>query len=108
MVLHFFPEEKVADLEARLSGRQQVLALLVLRLMPISPFDLINYAAGLTRIPFRHFMVVTLIGVLPANFALAYFGQIGLTADVYGLIVMLIVVLLVILIWPKLWQRVRH
>lgn len=106
-VLRFWPEEKVAALEKKLSGRQQLLALFALRLMPISPFDLINYAAGLTSIPFRYFILVTLIGVLPANFVLAYSGQAGLTANGRGLVILASILLLLVIFWPRLWSRIR-
>jgi len=105
VVLRFFSEQKLAALEQRLSQQQQLLALLLLRLMPMSPFDLINYAAGLSSIPFRYFITITLIGALPANFVLAYTGQIGLSANSYALLVLGLVILLVIFIRGKMKGR---
>ncbi|HEX9079633.1 MAG TPA: TVP38/TMEM64 family protein [Desulfuromonadaceae bacterium] len=42
--------------------------LLFLRLVPVFPFFLINLAAGLTRLPFRTFLLGTMIGIIPGGF----------------------------------------
>src|SRR6185369_6184345 len=42
--------------------------LLFLRLVPVFPFFLINLAAGLTRLPFRTFLIGTLFGIIPGGF----------------------------------------
>jgi uncharacterized membrane protein YdjX (TVP38/TMEM64 family) len=38
---------------------------LLLRLSPLVPFNLQNYAFGITRIPFLHFVAATLVGIIP-------------------------------------------
>lgn len=38
-------------------------------------FDLVSYAAGLTRITTLRFAPATLAGILPASFLLAHFGD---------------------------------
>lgn len=42
----------------------------VTRLVPIFPYMFINYALGLTNIRFGTYVLVTFLGMLPANFAL--------------------------------------
>lgn len=49
--------------------------LLFLRLIPVFPFWLVNIAAGLFNVPFRAFLVATLLGMLPAAFAYAALGR---------------------------------
>lgn len=45
------------------------------RLLPMFSFDLVSYGAGLTRISLRAFALATLIGMIPATFAVNYFGS---------------------------------
>lgn len=46
--------------------------MLALRLIPGVPFPVLNYAAGVARVPFRDYFLSTLIGSAPAHFVLAY------------------------------------
>jgi uncharacterized membrane protein YdjX (TVP38/TMEM64 family) len=105
LVLRLVPESRLVQFERQLSGRQETLILLVLRLMPFSPFDIINYAAGLTRISYRNFILVTIMGVVPHNFVLAYFGHYGLTGNILGILAICLLLLLAILLWPRLMRR---
>lgn len=50
-------------------------AVLVARLVPILSFDVISFAAGLTRMRFWGFLAVTVVGAAPATFAYAYLGE---------------------------------
>jgi len=53
--------------------------LLTLRLIPIFPFFLINFFAGLTRVPLSTFTWTTMIGILPGSFVYIYTGhQLGI------------------------------
>ena len=45
------------------------------RLMPFLSFDVISYAAGLTPLKTWRFAVATLLGIVPASFVLAHFGD---------------------------------
>ncbi|HEY5974103.1 MAG TPA: TVP38/TMEM64 family protein [Geobacteraceae bacterium] len=42
--------------------------LLFLRLVPVFPFFLINLGAGLTRLPFKTFVIGTMVGIIPGGF----------------------------------------
>lgn len=68
------------------------------RLMPFLSFDVISYAAGLTPLRTWRFAVATLLGIIPASFLLAHFGdelasgdwrRAGLTVLALGLITLL-------------------
>lgn len=50
-------------------------AILIARLIPYIPFDVVSYAAGLTRIRFIGFWLATGIGQLPATAVYTYFGN---------------------------------
>lgn len=47
------------------------------RLMPIFPFNVLNYALGLTRIRLSHYVVASIVTMLPATFAYTYLGYAG-------------------------------
>ena len=44
------------------------------RLLPFVSFDVVSYAAGLTKLSLWRFALATLAGILPASFLLAHFG----------------------------------
>ena len=64
-------------LDAGLLGSQTTLTLTVFasRLMPFVSFDMISYAAGLSRLHAWRFALATLAGIIPASFLLAHFGS---------------------------------
>ena len=45
------------------------------RLVPGVAFDVISYAAGLTRMRFRNFLVATALGIFPQTFLYSYLGR---------------------------------
>lgn len=47
------------------------------RLVPLFPFNLLNYALGLTRIRFLPYLLATLVFMLPGTLALTYLGFAG-------------------------------
>lgn len=51
-------------------GRQGLLAIITLRIVPVAPYSIINLVAGASRIGLRQFALGTLIGILPGAFAL--------------------------------------
>ena len=54
------------------------------RLVPLFPFNLLNYALGITRIKFIHYLVASYIFMLPGGFAYTYLGYIGKEAATGG------------------------
>lgn len=46
----------------------------VLRLIPVVSFDAISYAAGLSGIAFRKFLLATALGMAPGTFVFVYLG----------------------------------
>jgi uncharacterized membrane protein YdjX (TVP38/TMEM64 family) len=51
------------------------------RLMPFVSFDMISYAAGLSRLHAWRFALATLAGIVPASFLLAHFGGEAVSGD---------------------------
>jgi uncharacterized membrane protein YdjX (TVP38/TMEM64 family) len=56
-------------------ARWGMYAVFVGRLVPGVAFDVISYAAGLTRMKFRNFLVATALGILPQTFLYSYLGR---------------------------------
>lgn len=46
----------------------------LMRLSPVFPFNLLNYALGLTRVRFRDFLLAS-VGMLPGTFLYVYYGK---------------------------------
>jgi len=55
-----------------------------MRLVPLFPFNLLNYALGLTRIRLLHYIVATYIFMLPGAIAFTYLGYAGREAIAGG------------------------
>ncbi len=51
----------------------------VVRLVPLIPFNLLNYALGLTRVRVLAYVIATAIFMLPGAFAYTYVGSLGET-----------------------------
>jgi len=58
----------------RAMERKGSLIVLMLRVAPFVPFDLVSYAAGIVRVPLRGYILATLIGSLPGTFAYCFLG----------------------------------
>lgn len=46
-----------------------------LRFLPIFPFFLVNFLAGLTKVDFKTFIVTTSLGIIPGSFVYTYAGS---------------------------------
>lgn len=62
---------------AGLLGSQNMLTLLVFgsRLLPFLSFDMVSYAAGLSKLYLWRFALATFAGIVPASFLLAHLGS---------------------------------
>ena len=83
------------------------------RLVPLFPFNLLNYALGLTRIALPHYVIASFIFMLPGTFAYTWLGHAGreAVAGEEGFIrtVLLALALLAAVIFlPKFVMRFRQ
>ncbi|MFH1738025.1 MAG: TVP38/TMEM64 family protein [bacterium] len=56
-------------------GREGFKIVLLTRLSPVFPFNLLNYAFGLTKVSFWHYALASWIGMLPGTVMYVYFGS---------------------------------
>jgi uncharacterized membrane protein YdjX (TVP38/TMEM64 family) len=54
---------------------------LLLRLSPIVPFNLLNYGLGLTRVSLRDYVIASWLGMLPGTFLYVYLGSLVTSAS---------------------------
>jgi uncharacterized membrane protein YdjX (TVP38/TMEM64 family)/rhodanese-related sulfurtransferase len=83
------------------------------RLVPLFPFNLVNYALGLTRIPFAHYTLTTYVAMLPACVAYTYLGYVGREAVAGGegliqKVLLALALLAVVAFLPGLIGRLRR
>ncbi len=52
----------------------------LVRLVPLVPFNLLNYALGLTRVRVSRYMLASYLAMLPGTFAYTYLGYAGRAA----------------------------
>ncbi len=67
---------RVARVDALL-GRHGLLAVLGVRLVPVLPFTVINYSAGLTAVRLRDYVIGTTLGMIPGTIAFVALGAYG-------------------------------
>src|SRR5262249_40159185 len=85
----------------------------LVRLVPLFPFNLSNYALGLTRIPLHHYVIATLIFMVPGVVAYTWLGHAGrgaLTGEAgavrYSLFALALLAAIALL--PRLVGRMRE
>lgn len=83
------------------------------RLVPLFPFNLSNYVLGLTRIPLHHYVIATLVCIVPGGVAYTWLGHAGREAlggetDAvrYGLLALGLLAAIALL--PRLIERMRR
>ncbi|SDJ33597.1 Uncharacterized membrane protein YdjX, TVP38/TMEM64 family, SNARE-associated domain [Bradyrhizobium sp. Rc2d] len=64
---------RAARIQERVVGKG-ILAVVVIRMIPIAPFSVVNVVAGASTLPLRDFMVGTLLGMMPGILAMAVLG----------------------------------
>lgn len=60
----------------RAVGREGRKIVFLLRLSPVFPYNVLNYALGLTTVRFRDYVVAS-VGMLPATLLFVYYGQVA-------------------------------
>jgi uncharacterized membrane protein YdjX (TVP38/TMEM64 family) len=95
--------------DAGLLGSQTALTATVFasRLMPFVSFDMISYAAGLSRLHAWRFALATLAGVVPASFLLAHVGGEAIGGEL-GRAIWAVLALGLVTGLPLLWLAVRR
>ena len=82
------------------------------RLVPVLPYTIVNYLLGLTRIPFWHYVLATLVFMAPSTVAYTWIGHAGsqaLSGDTnnirYALAMLAVIAILIFA--PQFYKRWR-
>lgn len=80
------------------------------RLLPIIPYGLVNFAAGVTQISWRGYLVGTLVGTIPGIFPFVMLGSTGLNAVQTGDVLPVVgaLALIGLLVAGSVWWRSRR
>lgn len=83
--------------------------ILVCRLLPFVPFDPVSYAAGLTSLRFRHFILATGLGQLPATVVYSWVGSM-LTGGTFWFVsgLFILFALTIVIVAAKAFYQERH
>lgn len=108
-------QQKYRSQLAKFNGemeRNGVSYLLTLRLIAVFPFFLINFLAGLTKVPLKTFLWTTAVGIIPGSAVFAYAGQqlgsINSPEDILSKkVIAALAALGFITLAPIVWKRMR-
>lgn len=85
---------------------QGIRIVFLLRLIPIIPFDLVNYASGLVKVKFVNYVTGTFLGLIPATFAYTFLGE--SLKKLYSFQFFLSILVFVLLIYlPYVYEKKR-
>ena len=84
--------------------------ILILRLMPLVPYNALNYACGVMNVSLRDYVVATFVGIVPATFIMVNLGEKALDMRSNGFIIacVLMAALVVLSSWGAKKIRAKH
>ncbi len=94
----FFGEEKVKDYQRRLNSGRGLLLTFLIYLIPGVPKDLLSYAAGISEMRFRPFLLTATIGRSPAMLGSLLVGHFFVKQNYTAMIILTAVILIILLI----------
>lgn len=102
---------KFKDLDEKLA-RNGFMTILFFRVIPLVPYEVLNYAGGLSRIKFKDYFFATFLGLIPGVIVSAFFG--GSLGDIKGIrdifspkFLMAIGLMVIIITVPTVYQLVK-
>ena len=67
--------DRIKDFYERSQGQGGFVFVMMMRLIPIIPWEVQNYIAGLTQIPVPTFLLATAVGIIPGSVSLVLLGN---------------------------------
>ncbi|MDI3234337.1 TVP38/TMEM64 family protein [Exiguobacterium antarcticum] len=101
---------KVEQIQRQLE-KNGFIYVLIFRLLPIFNFDLISYAAGLSKVRLLPFFLATLIGIIPGTFAYNFLGSSIVSKDpriIIGAVTVFVVLTIVPWYIQKRWKAKKN
>lgn len=99
---------KFKDLDVKLANNG-FMTILFFRVIPLVPYEVLNYVGGLSRIKFKDYFFATFLGLIPGVIVSAFFsgslGEIKSIHDIFALKFMVAIGLMVLIIAvPAIYQ----
>ena len=94
----FFDEEKIKDYQRRLNSGRGLLITFFIYLIPGVPKDLVSYAAGISEMRFRPFLLAATIGRSPAMLGSLLVGHFFVKENYTAIIILIVIIVLIMLI----------
>ncbi len=96
-----------------LLGRRGFLTILFFRVVPLLPYEVLNYASGLSKIKFRDYSLATFLGLIPGVVVSAFFGgtlgEIKSIGDIFSLkFGIAALALLIVIAIPLLYKYIKR
>lgn len=85
--------KKIREYDEKLE-RNGFVTVLFLRLIPLFPFNGLNFALGLTRVKLKDYIIATLIGIIPGAFLYAYLGDSIVEMNYINVILAIVLIIL--------------
>ena len=89
----------------KLEGREGFLLLIILRLIPAVPYNLINYAFGLTGMGYPAYILASALGIIPGTFAFINIGDKALDITSPGFLTAVALLAALLLVTAALGKR---
>lgn len=97
LVEKIFSPEKLKKVEKLMPEKSLIIAIFLLRIQPLPLFDIVSYAAGLTKVSAKNFIIATILGLIPSSFVLSFFGELANKSFYIGISAMALLALAVII-----------
>ena len=90
-------KERLDSIEEMINSKG-FFVILLLRLIPLFPFDVISYGAGITNIKYRDFIFATIVGTIPGIFVFTNIGaqSVDIGSDKFYLSIMALIMLILL------------
>ncbi len=103
---------KFKDLDDKLE-KNGFLTILFLRAIPLVPYEVLNYASGLSKIRFKDYFLATFLGLIPGVVIAAFFGgslgDIKTFKDIFSPKLLIAVGLMALIIAvPTIYQMIKN
>ncbi|MFH1211294.1 MAG: TVP38/TMEM64 family protein [Candidatus Woesearchaeota archaeon] len=96
-IFHNLPTKELRHFE-KFIEKKGILAILLSRFLPIFPNVVVSFSAGLSKISYSKFMLFSLMGLLPQQIVLSFFGfSLGAEFSRFSLIFAAVFVLIIII-----------
>lgn len=106
-VRYFAPLERVHDWQKSISARRQFWGFVGVRLVSITAFDFVGYAAGLSTLPFWHFFFATVLVDVPVNIAFFFLGGLAVKYSVYFFLALMFIFAVAVAVWQTRQIRIE-